>query len=141
MERKTITYNDFKEIGKKNEYFLWHFLQRNQEKNNLAFYSIFKEHDLLIPNELNKILPFLNISYYESYVDENIDFLITSGINNKVWEPPVRDINVNQNYLFKPVILLFKGFSLKSSTFQTCYCPEGLVELLGKENPELLSGF
>ena len=140
MERKTITYNDFKEIGKKNEYFLWHFLQRKQEDNSFQFYSIFEESESK-KNDINEVLPFLNISYYESYVDENIDFLITSGINNKVWEPPVRDINVNQNYLFKPVILLFKGFSLKSSTFQTCYCPEGLVELLGKENPELLSGF
>jgi hypothetical protein len=141
MERKTITYNDFKKIGEKNEYFLWHFLQRNQEKNNMTFYSIFKEHDRFITNELNKILPFLNISYYESYVDENIDFLINSGINGKIWEVPNRDINVDPNFLFKPVILLFKGYSFKSSTFQTCYCPEGLIDLLGKENPELLSGF
>ena len=141
MERKSITYNDFKEIGKKNEYFLWHFLQRNQEKNNMTFYSIFEEHDLLITNELNKILPFLNISYYESYVDEHIDFLITSGVNNKIWEAPYKDISVDPNFLFKPVILLFKGYTFKSSTFQTCYCPEGLIDLLGKENPELLSGF
>jgi hypothetical protein len=141
MERKTITYNDFKEIGKKNEYFLWHFLQRNQEKNNMTFYSIFKEHDHFITNELNKILPFLNISYYESYVDEHIDFLVSSGINGKIWEAPLRNSTVGPNFLFKPVILLFKGYTFKSSTFQTCYCPEGLVELLGKENPELLSGF
>jgi hypothetical protein len=140
MERKIITYNDFKEIGKKNEYFLWHFLQKKQEKNNLVFYSIFEESET-IENQLNNILPFLNISYYESYVDENIDFLITSGINNKIWEAPNSDIIVDPNFLFKPIILLFKGYSFKSSTFQTCYCPEGLIDLLGKENPELLSGF
>jgi hypothetical protein len=140
MERKTITYEDFKEIGKKNEYFLWHFLQKKQENNNLAFYSIFEESEK-ITNELDKILPFLNISYYESYVDENIDFLINSGINGKIWEPPISNEHVNPNFLFKPVILLFKGYSFKSSTFQTCYCPSGLIDLLGKENPELLSGF
>lgn len=140
MERKIITYNDFKEIGKKNEYFLWHFLQKKQEKNNLVFYSIFKE-SKTIENQLNNILPFLNISYYESYVDENIDFLITSGVNKNLWEPPSRNINVDPNFLFKPVILLFKGYTFKSSTFQHCYCPEGLIDLMGKENPELLSGF
>jgi hypothetical protein len=140
MERKTITHNDFKEIGKKNEYFLWHFLQKKQEKNNLAFYSIFEKNEE-ITNELDKILPFLSISYYESYVDENIDFLISSGINGKIWEPPISDRPVNPNFLFKPVILLFKGYTFKSSTFQTCYCPSGLIDLLGKENPELLSGF
>jgi hypothetical protein len=140
MERKTITYNNFKEIGKKNEYFLWHFLQRKQEDNSFQFYSVFEEN---VPreNDLNKILPFLNISYYESFVDENIDFLITSGINNKIWDPPVSNTYVDPNYLFKPIILLFKGYTFKSSTFQTCYCPEGLIDLLGKENPELLSGF
>lgn len=140
MERKTITYTDFKEIGKTNEYFLWHFLQRNQEKNSLTFSSIFKQRESE-ENQLDKVLPFLNISYYESYIDENIDFLVTSGINGKIWEPPVTSTYTDPNYLFKPVILLFKGFSLKSSTFQTCYCPEGLIDLLGKENPELLSGF
>ena len=140
MERKIIKYTDFREIAKNNEYFLWHFLQKDQEKNNMTIYSIFKENETKT-NELNKILPFLNISYYESYVDEHIDFLTTSGINNKIWEAPSVDVYVNPNFLFKPIILLFKGYSLKSSTFQTCYCPEGIIDLLGKENPELLSGF
>lgn len=140
MERKIIKYTDFREIAKNNEYFLWHFLQKDQEKNIFDIFSIFKQKEGS-DNLLNNILENLNISYYESYVDESIDFLISSGINQKVWEPPIDGANPDPKYLFKPIILLYKGSSLKSSTFQTCYCPEGIIDMIGKENPELLSGF
>ena len=140
MEEKIITYKDFREIGKNNAYFLWHFLQKDQEENNFSFYSIHKKGKER-PNVLNDILPFLSIPYYESYVDENIDFLNSSGISRSVWEPPIVGQILDPRFLFKPIILLYKGYSLKSSTFQTCYCPEGLIDMLGKENPELLSGF
>lgn len=140
METKIITYKDFKEIAKDNEYFLWHFLQRDQEKNNFTFYSISKTKDDY-SNQLYEILPFLNIPYYESYVDENTDFLINVGVNRKIWEAPVPGSNADPKFLFKPTILLFKGYSFKGSTYETCYCVEGIIDLLGKENPELLSGF
>ena len=79
MERKIIKYTDFREIAKNNEYFLWHFLQKDQEKNIFDIFSIFKQKEGS-DNLLNNILENLNISYYESYVDESIDFLISSGI-------------------------------------------------------------
>ena len=88
MERKIITHTEFKEIAKNNEYFLWHFLQKDQEKNIFNIFSIFKEKEDS-ENYLTDILKKLDISYYESYVDESIDFLISSGINQKVWEPPI----------------------------------------------------
>jgi hypothetical protein len=140
MERKIITHTDFKEIGKNNDYFLWHFLQKDQEKNIFNIFSIFKEKEDS-DNLLNEILEKLDISYYESYVEESIDFLISSGINQKIWEPPVNGANPDPKFLFKPVFLLYKGYNLKSSTFQTCYCPEGIIDMIGKENPDLLSGF
>lgn len=140
MERKIITYTDFKEIAKNNEYFLWHFLQKDQEKNIFNIFSIFKEKENS-ENYLTDILKKLDISYYESYVDESIDFLISSGINQKIWEPPIEGVIPDAKYLFKPVFLLYKGYTLKSSTFQTCYCVEGIIDMIGKENPELLSGF
>ena len=139
MERKIITYNDFKEIGKNNEYFLWHFLQKNQEKNIFPIYSIFKQKEGA-DNILNEILGDLKISYYESFVEDNIDFLVTSGVNNKIWVAPLKDVYPDPNYLFRPVIILFKGYSLKSSTYQHCYCLEGILDMIGQENPELLSG-
>ena len=139
MERKFITYNDFKEIGKNNEYFLWHFLQKGQENNNFPVHSIFKQKEGY-DNHLNEILDGLKMPYYESYVEDNIDFLVTSGLNYKIWEAPPKDIYPDPSYLFKPVIILFKGYSLKSSTYQYCYCIEGILDMIGKENPELLSG-
>ena len=141
MERKIITHTDFKEIGKNNDYFLWHFLQKDQEKNIFQIFSIFKQKEDSSDNLLNNILENLDISYYESYVDESVDFLISSGINGKIWEPPIEGSNPDPKYLFKPVILLFKGYTLKSSTFNACYCVEGIIDIIGKENPELLSGF
>ena len=140
MERKVITYKDFKEVAKKNEYFLWHFLQKDQEQNNLGFHSIFKKNGKF-ENQLHEILDWLKIPYYESYTEESIDFLLSSGINKGIWDAPSQNIIVNPKYLFRPVILLFKGYSLKSSTFQTCYCPEGVIDMIGKENPELLRDF
>ena len=140
MERKIIKHTDFIEIGKNNEYFLWHFLQKDQEKHMVNIFSIFKEKEDS-DNLLNDILEKLDISYYESYVEESIDFLISSGTNQKVWEPPIDGANPDPKYLFKPIILLYKGSSLKSSTFQSCYCPEGIIDMIGKENPDLLSGF
>lgn len=139
MERKFITYNDFKEIGKNSEYFLWHFLQKDQEKNNFPVHSIFKQEEGL-DNHLNEILDDLKMSYYESYVEDNIDFLVTSGVNYKIWEAPPKGVYPDPKYLFKPVILLFKGYSLKSSTYKYCYCIEGILSMIGEENPELLSG-
>lgn len=140
MQTKIISHKDFRKIAKDNQYFLWHFLQRDQEENNFGIYSVSKTKDN-DSNQLREILPYLNIPYYESYVDENIDFLINVGVNRKVWEPPTADFYVNPKFLFKPTLLLFKGSSFKGSTFETCYCVEGIIDMIGKENPELLSGF
>jgi hypothetical protein len=139
MVRKKITHKDFIEIGKSNEYFLWHFLQKNQENNSLTLFSIFKEKNNE-ENHLNFVLNDLNIPYYESYVEDEMEFLLGSGIHSTYWEAPSFSTTVSPEYFFKPAIVLYKGYSLKGSTFQTCYCIEGLVNLIGKENPELLSG-
>lgn len=139
MVRKKITHKDFMEIGKSNEYFLWHFLQKNQEKNSLPIFSIFEQkvnHD----NHMLFLLNDLNIPYYESYVEDEMDFLLGSGINGIFWRPPAYGIFPPPEHLFNPTIALYKGYSLKGSTFQTCYCAEGIVDMIGKENPEILSG-
>jgi hypothetical protein len=139
MERKIITYNNFQEIAKNNEYFLWNFLQKGQEKNVISIWSIFEE-KYKHTNGLKILLNDLNISYYESYVSESVDFLLNIGVQNKLWAPKTAENNVNPEYFYSPIMLLFKGYSLKSTTLQTCYCIEGVIDLLGKENPELLSG-
>lgn len=139
MNRKKITYNDFLEIGKTNEYFLWHFLQKNQVKNSFPIFSIFDEkfnHE----NHLSFLLKDLNIHYYESYTEDSMDFLLGSGINGIYWKPPTHGANPPSEQLFSPFMVLYKGYSIKGSTFQTCYCAEGIVDMIGKENPEILSG-
>lgn len=139
MITKKITHNDFLEIGKTNEYFLWHFLQKNQVENIFTIYSVFDEKNNL-ENHLSFLLKDLNLPYYESYTEDSIDFLLGSGINGKFWSPPVPGVYPPPGQLFSPLIALYKGYSLKGSTFQSCYCVEGIIDMIGKENPELLSG-
>ena len=139
MIRKQITHKDFIEIGKSNEYFLWHFLQKNQVSNSLSLYSIFDKKPQS-QNPLEILLDGMNVSYYESYTQDSIDFLLGSGINGVFWAAPPPNVNPSPEYLFKPFVALFKGYSFKGSTFQACYCVEGIIDVIGKENPEILSG-
>ena len=41
MEKRIISVNDFQNVARNDEYFLWHFLQKNQEDTNLGLYSYF----------------------------------------------------------------------------------------------------
>jgi hypothetical protein len=138
MERKIITYKDFQEIGGKNDYYLWHFLQKKQEDNSLTIWSSFKEKENQI-NQINNILSEFNIPYYESYVEDSIDFLNGIGFPyDKLWAPPQNnDLNVNRNYFFKPLLIGFNKYEKIFSTFDSCYCVEGIVEVIFKTNSDL----
>jgi hypothetical protein len=36
MERRITTVDDFNNVARNNEYFLWHFLQKKQSENSLT---------------------------------------------------------------------------------------------------------
>ena len=144
MERKFVSHTDFLEIGRKNDVFLWHFLQKNQSVGidgmGLALWSIFdKEERNGVTNHLRLFLDEIQIPYYESYVEDSIDFLAGHGIPyRKLWRPDVRlNEYVPKEYYFNPVILGFKKFKKISSTFDFCYCIEGLTEVTLKLDPQL----
>ena len=82
----------------------------------------------------------VNISYYESYVEDSIDFLAGLGIPyNQLWRPNVRiDQHIPPEYYFRPVIIGFKKFKKISSTLEFCYCIEGMTEVTLKLDPQLL---
>jgi len=140
MTKEIITVNDFKRIAKENEYFLWHFLQKNQENNSLTMHSIFSNQDEKKENTLPSVLDKINIPYFESYTEESIDFLINLGLPaNSLWKtPPNNEKYVPQEYYFSPVILGFHKSSFKNSTLETCYCFEGLIDLIGLLNSKFL---
>ena len=144
MEKKIITHNDFYEIAQKNDYFLWHFLQKNQEENHLLLWSIFKEkEDKKIEHAMRTILESFDVPYYESYVEDSIDFLNGLGIPyEKLWKPSNnRNINVSKDFFYGPVVIGFKKFEKVHSTLDVCYCIGGVVEVINKINPELILNY
>ena len=87
MIRQEVSVKDFYKIAKDNEYFLWHFLQKEQESTRLLIWSIFKENKVIhqdIDNALVHILDKINIPYFESYVEDSIDFLMDMGLDSKL---------------------------------------------------------
>jgi hypothetical protein len=138
MERRITTVDDFNNVARNNEYFLWHFLQKKQSENSLTLFSYFETREDR-ENPINLILDNINVPYFESYVEDSVDFLQDIGIShNLIWEPLNLKPYVDPNYFFKPVIIGFKKFTKVTSTFEHCYCTEGLIDVIGDLNPELL---
>jgi hypothetical protein len=138
MVREIVTIEDYQRIAKENEYFLWHFVQKNQQNNSLAMFSIFtdeKKENTLLP-----VIDKIEIPYFESYTEESIDFLINLGLSvSNLWKtPPSNQKYIPQEYYYSPIILTFHKSLFKNSTFETCYCFEGLIELIGLLNPKFL---
>ena len=123
-----VSYTEYDRISRKNEYYLWHFLMR--EQGPLAFKSLFDNKDEI--NHLTYFFEYIKLPYFESYTDESIDFLDKIGISQSLlWGKRT----------FRPVIVGFKGKRMISNTFETCYCTGGLVEVIAKMDVKLLDNF
>lgn len=145
MIRQEVSIKDFYKIAKENEYFLWHFLQKEQELTKLSIWSIFKENKVInksVENSLIHILDKINIPYFESYTEDSIDFLIDMGLDGReLWTPKkYKNQHIDKNLYFNPIVIGFKRNKIITSTFEkgNCYCYEGIIELIGKLNPEFL---
>lgn len=138
MNKKIIRISDFKDVARNNEYFLWHFLQKNQEKSNLGFYSYFNEREN-DNHQLKEVIDLLQIPYFESYVEDSIDFLNGLGIPfDKLWSPIFSEHIIPDEQKFSPIIIGFKKFVSVSNTSQKCYCVEGLINVVDDLNPNIL---
>jgi hypothetical protein len=148
MIREIVTIKDYERIAKENEYFLWHFVQKKQEKNSPTMFSFFRE-DVSIHKKQNNLKPILdkvNIPYFESYSEESIDFLVELGLpGSSLYTPPPPPPdskyprkNIPREFYYSPIILGFNKFSFKVSTFETCYCFEGVIDLIAKLNIQFL---
>jgi hypothetical protein len=148
MIRQEVSINDFRRIAKENEYFLWHFLQKEQESTSLGIWSIFKENTSTnknVDNALIHILDKIDIPYFESYTQDSIDFLMDMGLDGKLlWTSNnFKNWYVDKKQNFRPIIIGFKRTKIITSTFEegNCYCYEGIIELIGKLNPEFLLNY
>lgn len=132
MIREKISYKDFHRIAKENECFLWHFLQKNQHKHEMELFSITEEKKVL--NPLKVLLEYVDIPYFESYTEDSIDFLNDFGFEYKhLWTRKNKGmIHKFSEFQFRPIMIGFKGYTKVFSTFETCYCLDGVLNILDK---------
>jgi hypothetical protein len=137
MERKIITVNDFQNVARNNEYFLWHFIQKKQKESSLGIYSYFDKREGE-ENKIKEIMDLVNIPYFESYTEDSIDFLNGLGIPyGRLWSP--KNMTPNSFHkTFNPIIIGFKKFNKIKTTQDICYCVEGVLEIISELNPEFL---
>ena len=106
-------------LAKNNEYFLWSFLQREQNNGDLTLWSVFDDKINIKSKTENKLIDFLKvfpISFYESYVDESMDFLTGLGFDPKRLFVVPEDDNLRwtrkRKDFYQPVIVLFKKYQM-----------------------------
>jgi hypothetical protein len=81
----------------------------------------------------------IKIPYFESYTEDSIDFLHELGIPYKtLWNPNFNFYRKTNDSHYHPVIVGFKKFEKVITTFDVCYCVEGVVKIIGKLNPDLV---
>ena len=131
MIREQVTIQDYDRISKENEYFIWNFISRHEPE--ILIFSFFKENEER--HDLKEILKYIDIPYYESYIDENsIDFLINIGINPKsLWKK-----DMGSKLVFYPLLISFNKRAKVKSTFDFCYCKEGILDLILDLNPKFI---
>lgn len=147
MIRERVTVDDFKKIAKENEYFLWHFLMKEQTETINALWSFFDER--INPHtkktEIHMVKTLLSVTdvpYYESYVEDSMDFLINLGLNAKnlyMLRNPWPGLPPNKNFHYVPVVIGFNRRRMVYNTHKVCYCVDGITEIILKLNPKLLN--
>lgn len=134
MIREKVTHKDFFRIARENEYFLWHFLQKDQNEGSLYISTIIDE--IVERNPLPNIIDNVDIPYFESYTEDSLDFLVGLGFRiESLYQNKKGDEHKRK---FASIILGFKKFTLASSTFKHCYCPEGVVSVLNDLHPKFI---
>lgn len=132
MIREKVKVSDFDKLVIHNEYFLWNFLP--EDMGCVGMYSMFqKTHPCSGSdfNPLNEVLDLFDVPYFESKLEDSIDFVLNSGI-------------LFQDRLFyqgtlNPVMIGFKRRRKVTSTLDgICYCPEGVIEIIYNLNPNLI---
>jgi hypothetical protein len=127
MIREKVSVKDFDRISKENEFFLWNFVS-NEMGTHIRPY--FEHEDYKNPNPLKSILEYIPIPYFETELEKSYDFVMDLG--------DIFTKTVYKKGIFYPVIIGFNRKRVISSTYQYCYCTEGILELIGELNPQFI---
>lgn len=140
-ERKIVNVSDFHTIARNNEYYIWHFLQKNQTKNALSLFSYFDDvatdKDAVQIHMLKYIIDEIPIPYFESFTEDSLDFLMGLGYDvNYLYKIPKTPSA--KEFYFSPIFIGFNRFKIIGSSAEKCYCHETLIELIMQMNPKFL---
>lgn len=130
MIREKITTQDYERISKENEYYIWHFVR----KTNMAprtIYSIFDEQNTLRQNFLKTFLEMCEIPYFESYIEDSVDFIENIIPLSWIW-------NKNDKQFNSCVLGFNKRRMITSTMHGHCLCIEGISEIIYELNPEFI---
>ena len=127
-----VTIQDYRRLCQENEYFFWHFVVKNPDAalaikpvTNILNGRVFE-------SPLNEIQKALNITIYESFVEDSIDFLLNLGYKSEqIYQPKCS--------CFGPKFIGFKnGLKVAGTASEVkCYCTEGITEVIYLTNPLL----
>jgi hypothetical protein len=132
MIREKVTVKDYERISRENEYYIWHFV-RKTNMGNRVIYSIFDEPEFSpdFPHELRTFLEICDIPYFESYVEDSVDFL-DNLIQLK------RLLSKNDNKLNTCVLGFNKRRMVTSTMDGHCLCVGGISEIIYELNPKFI---
>lgn len=137
MIREKITPKDFFRIAKEHDYFVWHFLQKEQHLNTMEISSIidFKKEG----NPIIQVFENLDVPYFESYTEDGLDFLMGLGFKYEhLYHSKLTASYVPPNFRFGPIMIGFKKFTKISSTMDSCYCLDGVIQVISKLDSKYL---
>jgi len=126
-----VTVKDYHKICQENEFFFWHFVIKDHEKN-LSIKPVTNILGKTFDSPLNEIQKVLNITIYESFVEDSVDFLLDLGYkSNMIFQPKCG--------CFSPKFIGFRH-GLKVAGIHSevgCYCTEGITDVIYLTNPSL----
>lgn len=127
-----ISSEDFHKISQENEFWLWHLLPSTRNLHlDLQPLSEPFESDYHV-HFLQKIAVQSGIPIFETKIIEVIDKVLY--LDNIILQK-LKDKHNVEEY---PAVLGFNYDRFVYSTLHNCYCPEGVLEIMAKLNPEFV---
>jgi hypothetical protein len=128
MIREQVTVEDFNRISQENEYYLWHFVKK-ENNGPLEIQPYFD--DKTEKYKLKTILDMVDIPFFESYTEDSVDFLINLGFSAKNFWSGGKE--------FAPIMIGFnKNRKVTSTKDGICYCTEGIIDIVYQLNPKFI---
>lgn len=143
VPREVITIKDFHRVAKENEFFIWHFLKKNQCAGNHELCSYFDNYTgelSEITHTTKYLFNSIDIPYFESYTEESMDFLLDLGFEgNFLYQRNSNNgLYKTKEQKFSPLFIAFNRFIMVGSSAQKCYCSNYLIELIMELNPKFI---